>query len=48
MTEVELTDDVILGFIRWTLLRGGVSDMEDDAEIEEMIDEYMRSRVAGG
>ena len=48
MPEIEMTDDVILGFIKWTQRHGVTTDNYSDEEMAKLIDDYMRSRMAGG
>jgi hypothetical protein len=48
MPEIELTDEIILGFVKWVQARGVSAEEASYEEIEGMIDDYMRSRVAGG
>ena len=46
MPEEEITDELIMGFLRF--VKGDVGESFSDEEIEAMMDAYMRSRMAGG
>ena len=48
MSENMTVDEIILGFVKWAQQRGRNMDACSYEEIEQEIDKYMRSRVAGG
>jgi hypothetical protein len=48
MPEVEATDKIIIEFLQWTIKKGISPEEASFEEIEQMIDQYMRSRMAGG
>jgi hypothetical protein len=46
MPEEVITDELIMGFLRF--VKNDVAESFSDAQIAEMMDMYMRSRMAGG
>ena len=48
MPEETQEAEFISGFVKWAQAKGISPDAGNDAELEELVDMYMRSRVAGG
>ena len=48
MPDEEITDEIIMGFVKWAQKKAINADVHTEAEMAYWIDQYMRSRMAGG